>query len=322
MTRLARMRTLASCLAASLLSPVACHSGADHQTPALPELRIEPPPRSATKAEQLPGLHNVVTYADDLVCGGVPEGDEGFATLAAMGIKTILSVDGARPDVAAAERHGLRYVHLPISYDTVTPERERQLAQAIANLPQPIYVHCHHGQHRSAAALGTAAVLAGRMTNEQVLERMGVSGTSKSYEGLWQAVRTARAIPAAELRADPASFPSVTEVTGMVGTMAEIDKVIDLVKQAHEAGWQAPTEHPDLVASKETGRLAQLFANLRGQPESQALPGDYQTRLGAAIEHSAALDAAVRTGHAEAAAAALARLKQSCKECHAIYRDR
>lgn len=290
--------------------------------PATAEIRIAAPPPSAQKAEQLPGVHNVVSYADGIVCGGVPEGEEGLHTLAAMGIKTIITVDGAAPDVATAAKLGMRYVHLPISYDTVTPERQKQLAQAIASLPGPIYMHCHHGKHRSAAALGSAMVLAGKLTPEQAQERMTVSGTAKEYTGLWQAVRDSKPLPAEQRLADPNSFPSVTKVSGMVATMAEIDAVIDLVKQAHQAGWQAPHEHPDLVATKETARLASLFAGLRQDAESLAHPADYQAMLAKAIDTSAALDAAVRANDAAAAEPHFVALTKSCKECHVKYRDK
>ena len=70
-------------------------------------------------AVDAPGLHNVYRLTDKLLSGSGPEGDEGFASLQQLGVKTVLSVDGARPDVARARRFGLRYVHLPIGYDGV-----------------------------------------------------------------------------------------------------------------------------------------------------------------------------------------------------------
>jgi protein tyrosine phosphatase (PTP) superfamily phosphohydrolase (DUF442 family) len=279
------------------------------------------PPLAATKAVRMPGLHNVVSYAPGLMSGGVPEGEEGFQTLAALGIKTIVSVDGAKPDLTAAEQHGIRYVHLPISYDTVTPERQEQLAQAITSLDGPIYLHCHHGKHRSAAAMGSAVVLAGKLTPEQACERMHVSGTAPEYEGLWKAVRQARPLDAAELHADPASFPSFSVVTGMVATMAEIDMVYDLVKQSKAAGWKAPDDHPDLVAAKEARRLRDLFAQLQTDPDSTKLPADYHGQLEHAIATTRDLDAAVHAGDATKANALLDLLGKSCKQCHKAYRD-
>lgn len=295
----------------------ASHAVTDHDAHAM----VAAPPVGAEKSVHLPGLHNVVTYAPDVIGGGVPEGEEGLRTLAAMGVKTIVSVDGATPDVATAAKHGLRYVHLPISYDTVTPARQQELAQAIESLPGPIYLHCHHGKHRSAAALGTATVLAGKLTPEQACERMAVSGTSPSYEGLWKAVREAQPLPADRLHADPASFPSISKVTGMVATMAEIDLVFDLLKQAKEAGWKAPDDHPDLVAPKETARLARLFANLQQDADSVQLPADYQAKLQHSIDLSAQFDQAVRSGDHGKADELYTAVQKGCKDCHKDYRD-
>lgn len=307
---------------ASLFVWTACQQSASHAvTDPDAHAMVAPPPVGADKSVHLPGLHNVVTYAPDLIGGGVPEGEEGLRTLAAMGVKTIVSVDGATPDVATAEKLGIRYVHLPISYDTVTPERQQQLAQVIESLPGPIYMHCHHGKHRSAAALGAATVLAGKLTPEQACERMAVSGTSPSYKGLWKAVREAQSLPADRLRADPASFPSISKVSGMVATMAEIDLVFDLVKQAKEAGWKAPDDHPDLVAKKESARLARLFANLQQDADSVKLPEDYQTMLRHSIDLTAQLDEAVQRGEHARAEELYAAVQKSCKDCHKDYRD-
>ena len=103
--------------------------------------------------------------------------------------------------------------------------------------------------------------------------------------------------------------------------MSEIDQVIDLVKQSQKAGWQAPTDHPDLVATKETKRLHTLFANLQSDAESRKLPADYQTRLTSAIATTEQLDAAVRAGQATEAEKLLTAVNKSCKECHVVYRD-
>ena len=61
---------------------------------------VAPPTMADQKPRDYPGLHNVVAYHDGYYSGSVPEGAEGFDALAGMGIKTIISVDGAEPDVA------------------------------------------------------------------------------------------------------------------------------------------------------------------------------------------------------------------------------
>ena len=178
------------------------------------------------------------------------------------------------------------------------------------------------GKHRSAAALGNALVLCGTLTPEAAQQRMRVSGTAKDYVGLWQVVAAAKPVDAASLRIDPKSFPSVAVVSGLVATMADIDQVFDLMKQAQQAGWKAPADHPDMVASHETARLATLFDGLQRDRESMALPADYQQKLQTSIEQARALDAAVRRADSKQSEALLAALGKGCKECHVAYRDK
>ena len=67
-------------------------------------------------AEEGPGLHNVYHLSDSIISGSEPAGRAAFEELAAMGVKTILSVDGAVPDAETASELGMRYVHVPIQY--------------------------------------------------------------------------------------------------------------------------------------------------------------------------------------------------------------
>jgi protein tyrosine phosphatase (PTP) superfamily phosphohydrolase (DUF442 family) len=306
---------------ASLALVTACRSTADSGTSPPVAVTIAPPALGADKPVGLDGLHNVVTYAPNLVCGGVPEGREGLHTLAAMGIKTVISVDGGIPDVATAESLGMHYVHLPIPYSGISADREKQIAQAVSNMPGPIYLHCHHGKHRSAAALGSALVLTGTLTPEQAMDRMKVSGTAKDYTGLWDAVKNARPIDASELKADPKSFPSVSVVSGMVATMTEIDNVFDNVKAANKAEWTVPKDHPDLVPQKETKRLAALFAQLVKEPDSGKHGAEFTAKLERAHAASKALDAAVLANDIDTAKAHYVLIEKGCKECHKAHRD-
>lgn len=82
-------------------------------------------------ALEAPGLHNVYRLDEKLLSGSSPEGELGFRSLQDLGVRTVLSVDGARPDVELARKYGLRYVHLPIGYDGITREQALRLSRAI-----------------------------------------------------------------------------------------------------------------------------------------------------------------------------------------------
>ena len=86
--------------------------------------------------------------SDRVYSGGQPEGDEAFATLRKLGVKTLISVDGTKPDVERAAKFGLRYVHIPHGYAGISSNTAARLAKAAATVEGPIFVHCHRGKHR------------------------------------------------------------------------------------------------------------------------------------------------------------------------------
>ena len=96
-----------------------------------------------------------------LYSGSEPHGEEGIASLKELGVKTIVSVDGAKPAVETARKYGMRYVHIPIGYDGVPEEAGQSLARLMREAETPIYVHCHHGKHRGPAAVAVACVAGG-----------------------------------------------------------------------------------------------------------------------------------------------------------------
>src|SRR5215475_14398645 len=102
-----------------VVSVLAGCSGSSTPTPAVPA----EPAQVELGAVEAPGLHNVYRLTEKLLSGSSPEGDEGFASLQRLGVKTIISVDGMRPDLERAHRFGMRYVHLPIGYDGVPKEQ-------------------------------------------------------------------------------------------------------------------------------------------------------------------------------------------------------
>ena len=90
------------------------------------------PTRPGPTPVEVEGLHNVYRLSDRLYSGGGPEGDAGFAALQTLGVKTVVSVDGAAPDAATAGRYGLRYVHVPVGYDGIPREKAWRIAKAVA----------------------------------------------------------------------------------------------------------------------------------------------------------------------------------------------
>jgi hypothetical protein len=293
-----------------------------------------PPSVHAQRATDYQGLHNVVAFHEGVLSGSVPEGDAGFDTLQALGVRTILSVDGALPDLDRARAHGMRYVHLPIGYDGFDDARKVELARAVRDLPRPIYIHCHHGKHRSAGASATIAVSLGWLTPELAADRMRVAGTAAGYTGLWSCTANAVPLAAAVIDAAPADFPERTTPTSLVAAMVEIDEVHDRLKRAQKAGWRAPRDHPDLAPLADAGRLADLYRLLDDDarltdvaPAERHMVREWLVREGLAAARLEQLIEAMgvpsndRDALTARADASLAMLGASCTACHRAHRD-
>ena len=286
------------------------------------------PSVEADRPVDFPGLHNTVAYWPSLISGSVPDGQEGFDSLQAMGVRTIISVDGAAPAVEEAAARGIRYVHLPIGYNGMDRQRTMEIARAIQAAQDrdpgaPVYVHCHHGKHRSAGALGAAVVTLGYATPDMAKARMRVSGTSLSYAGLYKCVEAAQPANREDLAAMPSDFPSVWKVSGLVRSMLDVDEAYENLKLIEVAGWVVPKNHPDLVPIAEAGRLADIFRNLLNDERVKAKPGEFRDRLVKSSKDVETLEA--RLADENIAADELTKrfeaITASCKDCHVKYRD-
>lgn len=300
---------------------VACSSrGGTHAAP-----KVDTPLMGDQAPRNYAGLHNVVAYHPDVFSGGVPEGAEGFETLAAMGIKTVISVDGAAPDLSEAKKHGLRYIHLPIGYNGFEDARGDELARATRDslAAGPVYIHCHHGKHRSAGAAGTVAVALGWMTPEQAVARMKVSGTAPAYKGLYACAAQASVMSAAELDAVRSDFPEVCRPDGMVDLMVRLDEAMERLKVVETSGWRVPANHPDLVPVAEAGRVADLLRVLHEDKSAVAKREGFAGAIDANHAPAQMLEDMLAAGSTDAAAlsAEFKKVNSACKSCHTAYRD-
>lgn len=284
---------------------------------------IPMPGMSEQKPKDYPGIHNAVAYHEGFVSGSVPEGDEGFDTLAGMGVKTIISVDGAIPNVDKATQRGMRYIHLPIGYNGFDEKRKMQLVRATRDAMKdgPVYIHCHHGKHRSAGAAATVAASLGWDTPEEGVARMKVSGTAPNYKGLY-ACATNSTVVAMDLIDDvPANFPEVWKPSDYVGAMVEIDEALDHLKLIEKAGWKVPENHPDLVPAAEAGRMADLYRLAEADEYTKRKSPEFQAMMRDSHQAAQGLEDAIVAGDSAAITAKFKLVSESCKACHVKFRD-
>lgn len=272
-------------------------------------------------------IHNIQKINDRLISGSGPETPEAFDQLGAMGIKTIISVDGSSPNVALAQARGMRYVHVPITYAAISDAQRLEIARAIRDLPGPIYVHCHHGKHRGPSALAAAAISLGVISNEEGTTFITKAGTAANYTGLYECIASAPVATKDQLNTAPHEFPSVRKAVGTTAAMVEIDTAWEHLGAIKAAGWKTPADNPDLVPAAEAGQLTDNFRIAHADSDytnaGMGLPDEYIQKMAAAMEHASALEAAiVRDAHADDLGTAYTIVQTSCKDCHTTYRDK
>ncbi len=270
----------------------------------------------------LPLVHEVHPR---LLTGGAPT-PAGFEALQEAGVRTIISVDAARPDVAMATARGIRYIHLPVGYDGIDRRTTHLLARAIREADGPVYLHCHHGRHRAPAAAAVALRALGRIDASRGRRILEVIGTSRDYPGLHAAVAEAKAEPTAVSDAvDPGELRPVAIVSDLAGGMADLDRIHDRLRLLAKHDWRTPPTHPDLDPIVEAGILTERFRSMAHLPMGSSPDGTAgdasPMTLARSIELATTLEAALKTRRPQEATAILGRISSECRACHRVHRN-
>lgn len=267
------------------------------------------------------GLHNVYRLGETLYTGSAPDDEHGFDSLSRLGVKTIISVDGAPPDVEAARARGMRYVHLPITYSSVPRETLIASVRAAKELPGPIYLHCHHGKHRGpAAAVSLWRCLDKTVTAEQAAAAMKVIGTADRYQGLYSSVQELTCPTSEELKAAKGELPELSHVPPLAKTMSEIDRIWDRVKKpavdrnSTTISLQLTTTYDLAEQFREAARLADVTEPMH--PGFDAIVADLES-----LAETIKAELRDPAGTSPVRAEAVERVNRRCDECHAKFRD-
>ena len=282
-----------------------------------------------TTTQKLDSAHlpNAWRLTPKVISGGQPDGEAAFEELHKLGVKTIISVDGAKPNAALARKHALRYVHLPHGYDGISAGRVKELAKAVRDLPGPIYIHCHHGKHRSPASAAVACVSAGLMPPDQAVAVLQAAGTSPNYQGLYSSAAAARRIDDKLLDQLRPDFRESVEIPPMAEAMVGIEHMHDRLLAIGGAGWKPLAKHPDLDPAHEALLLKERFTELLRTEEVQNKPARFLALLRESEADAERLEATLRetkSGGAPPdglASGALTRITNHCAACHRQFRD-
>lgn len=320
MPRAARAATPSAGVFLVVLATTLCPSlalrlrAADSIPPAATHLLAQP--------VELPGLSNAFQVTPQLYSGSQPDTDAAFQALVKLGVKTIISVDGSKPDIEGAHKFGLHYVHLPFGYDGVPTNRVADLAKVIQIEPGPFYVHCHHGMHRGPTAVAIMCEANAGWTPGQAVAWLHEAGTSDDYPGLYRSARKFAAPTAAEM-ASATNFPELAHSSSLVDTMVAIDDHSSWLKQSQRAGWRTPPGHPDISPVHEAMMLLELFREVPRATDLTGRTKDFRQKLAAAEKTAENLHTLLaKPAPGPELDAAFTRATQSCAACHKTYRNR
>lgn len=283
------------------------------------ELRADAPLRSEVRRIPARGLENFFSIATNLYSGGSPEGEVGFATLKKLGIKTIITVDGARPDVERAHAFGLHYVHLPHGYDGIPLHTQLELIKAFQTVEGPIYIHCHHGQHRGPVAAAAVCMAAHNWSRVEAEAWLRAAGTGTNYQGLYATVRHFEKPTIAQLTATKADFVEAKKLSGLVDSMVSIDETFDRLRSLQGASVSAK---PDNHLLNEATLLREHFREAQRLADAQRRGAAFLQELSAAESEAASLEDVIGSSSERGAMdRAIRSLGNSCVACHRAHRD-
>lgn len=276
-----------------------------------------PPGKLVLKRDADKTIENFWQVSPRIYSGGEPASEAAFKRLTELGIRTVVSVDGAAPNVELARRHGLRYIHIPIGYDAVPRDAQLQVARVVQDVKGPLFIHCHHGQHRGPTIAALACIAEGdvsAMEAEVILKNLG---TSKDYAGLWRDVKAFKA-PAKSETLPP--LVETAKVDSLATAMAKLGRHWDQLKLCREAKWQAPATHPDLVVKQEAFLVWEQLRE-SGRHLSADHSAEFRTWLSESETAAKSLADSLKQDDLAVSETHYQTLVKSCKQCHVKYRD-
>lgn len=286
-------------------------------------------PASPLKDSKLEVLFQLT---DRIYSGSEPSTDEHFAELAKRGIQTIVSVDGAEPNLELATKHGMTYIHLPMGYGGMGREQTLKIARAMEIAKGPVMLHCHHGKHRGPSAAAVACMAEKKWTNDQAAQWLRQVGTSPSYRQMIADVQDFTLPTTDEKAAMPRELPSKVAPPPLVDSMVHISHAweelaaIGKPPQAGTLATQAQLEH----YAEESLQLKEQFVELARDPMIATLPEPFQAELKKSVDAATVLEASLQdlaksdkldTTKLADLPKLHAAIGTSCKACHALYRD-
>ena len=146
-------------------------------------LLIQPLTGLAVSQDDFEGqLPNAVLLEEGLVGGGVPT-EQALELAAEKGYKTVIDVrtpeEGTAAEKALAEKHGLHYVNIPTSTETMSRAQADQLNTVLSSVDaKPAILHCMTG-NRAAGVWAAYRKFSRGADSDQILAEASGKGLNK-----------------------------------------------------------------------------------------------------------------------------------------------
>lgn len=150
------------------------------------------------RAEELRGVLNFHELNSSVSRGAQPT-DEGFATLAKRGVKTIIDLRRPTEHSTEAERKvveglGMRYINVPM--EGVVAPTSAQVTKVLGLMNDssagPVFVHCKRGADRTGGIIACYRMEHDRWDNRKALKEAKTNGMSWMQFGIKAYVATYR----------------------------------------------------------------------------------------------------------------------------------
>lgn len=273
--------------------------------------------RESHAQEIAPPIENFRKIGPHLYSGGEPDTEEDFAFLKRQGVTIVLSVDGAKPNLEWAEKHGLKYVHVPMGYDGPDEHVRLSLAKVATDKDAVVFVHCHHGLHRGPAAAALIGLNCKLLDKSSAKELLKVAGTSPKYQGLWRAVE--EFVPHKEGTVLP-ELVAVDENNQLALSMADLDRAFESIA---EARIKKPDATQKEFSAEDKERIVLIEENFK--EFARLLPQGSDAKLvqwaKEAQEQATTLRMLAEAQKIEEATSLLRMMSKKCTTCHTDFRQ-
>jgi protein tyrosine/serine phosphatase len=133
----------------------------------------------------VPGVPNFHQVDEHIYRGAQPRG-EGFASLAKIGIRTVIDLRGESSEETAVQSAGMHYIRLPWREFKAPTDSQIEAMLALLNDSSewPIFVHCRRGADRTGTAIACYRIAHDHWSNQQALAEAKTLGMSSLEIGM------------------------------------------------------------------------------------------------------------------------------------------